>query len=163
MAVILNIDLDHVDYFKSIDQMIDSFHRSIREAAVAVANFEDENVRLAVRAMKENLVSAGISAPDALYRAEKIEPFAGGSRFLLTRGGQALCTVTLKLPGRHNVLDAGLRRSGGNRERLHARRRCPRVLPPFTAQSGGLNTRAASAAPCFTTTTPTIPPKFRRP
>ena len=106
VAVILNIDLDHVDYFKSIDQMIDSFHRSIREAAVAVANFEDQNVRLAVRGYEGKLVSAGISAPDALYRAEGIEPFAGGSRFLLTKGGQALCTVTLKLPGRHNVLDA---------------------------------------------------------
>ncbi len=106
LDVILNIDLDHVDYFHSIEQTIASFHKSALPAEVVIANFDDENTRRAVENLPGRVVPVGIDAPDALYRAENIGCEAGGSRFTLTRGGRALCEIALRVPGRHNVLDA---------------------------------------------------------
>lgn len=45
IAIVLNIDYDHVDYFKSEDEYINSFNRFINNAKTVILNYDDLNIR----------------------------------------------------------------------------------------------------------------------
>ena len=105
-AVILNIEMDHVDYFHSMEQLLESFTRSADEAEILVVNADDENAMLVGSRYAGKLVPAGINNPAALYKAENLVDEGDGSRFTLTRAGEPLCEIFLPAPGRHYVSDA---------------------------------------------------------
>ena len=84
IAVILNIELDHVDYFKDLEQVIRSysaFADITGERGVAVANLDDENVRAALGNYRGRVVGFGISSPDADYSAADIKECRGRYSF----------------------------------------------------------------------------------
>jgi UDP-N-acetylmuramate--alanine ligase len=105
-AVVTNVELDHVDYFHSLEQYIGSFTRYIKIADIAVINFDSPNARKAAALSGVKIISYGITADDALYRARDISYNEGCARFTLTRGGIKVCDIALSVAGEHNIYNA---------------------------------------------------------
>lgn len=109
VAVILNIDLDHVDYFKSLDQMKRSFTAFAKKTGAdgyAIANIDDQNVRDALKEYGGTIISFGIDSEDAIYRATDLRCARGRYSFRITKFGETLCEVSLSVTGYHNIYDA---------------------------------------------------------
>ena len=104
-AVVTNIEYDHADYFKDMDQLRDSFLKYISLAETAYLNTDNENVRMTAERFRGRIVSYGMSGtPD--YGADNITLDAHGAGFTLTNRGKPLCEIMLRVTGRHNVCDA---------------------------------------------------------
>lgn len=103
-AIVTGVELDHTDYYRDLDHMIDTFRRSLTGAEIAVINKDDEG---AVRAAKEfggKTVTYSIREA-ADYYAENIEFEKNGARFTLVSGEERY-PVTLPLLGSFNVQNA---------------------------------------------------------
>lgn len=109
VAVILNIDLDHVDYFKSLEQMKRSFAKFAEKTGAegyAIADIDDQNVRDALADYGGTLISFGIDSDNAIYRAVDIRCARGRYSFSITKRGEPLCEVSLSVTGYHNIYNA---------------------------------------------------------
>ena len=109
IAVILNIELDHVDYFKSLEHIKRSY-RSFADIALSnggcvVANGDDANVLCALDGA-ENVVYFGIENKNATVRAEGIGEDGGKYFFDLLYNGKKICHIKLSVSGYHNVYNA---------------------------------------------------------
>ena len=107
IALWLNIEMDHVDYFKSLDQMLSSYIASAREAGAVVVNWDDENCRAAAEKLQGVwVVKTGVNRTDVDYRAENVSLSGGFASFDLYNESNFLCRVQLKVPGAHHVGNA---------------------------------------------------------
>lgn len=104
-AVITNVDYDHADYFKSMDQLIASFRQYVGYADRAVLNFDDPESVLLADGYEGEVVSYAIDH-EADYTAKNLTWDHGCASFDLIGKGRTLCRVALSVPGKHNVLDA---------------------------------------------------------
>ncbi len=113
-AVILNIDMDHPDYFTDIEMVKNSFRKCLgRVSELAVINESDANVREVAKGASCKLVRYGTELDPDLqakenydYFASDIKLFPHGSEFTLERAGAPLARITLAEAGLHNVSDA---------------------------------------------------------
>ncbi len=108
VAVVLNIEMDHVDYFHSMDQIYSSFAKFTDltgEDGYVIANFDDEDVRIALRNYKGHIITFGKSE-GMDYRAVNIEYHLGRPEFDIMKDGDLLCHVLLSVAGEHNVYNA---------------------------------------------------------
>ncbi len=104
-AVITNIEYDHADYFKTMDQLRASFRQYVGYAGRAVLNFDDpESVALAASYPGE-VVSYAMNA-SADYTADEIAWKDGCASFTLIERGRPSARISLSVPGRHNIMDA---------------------------------------------------------
>lgn len=109
IAVILNIEMDHVDYFHSMEQIRASFAKYASltgEGGFAVANADDENVRLALAEYRGTRVLFGIHSEDAELRAVDISESCGRYSFDIQKSGRYFCHVDLSVTGYHNIYNA---------------------------------------------------------
>ena len=108
IALITNIEEDHLDFFTGIEMIRDSF-RSFAEltrgVGSVVAYGEDENIRLALDGTGLDIVTYGMDAATD-YHAENIVYSAGYPSFDVYRKNDKLCRVSLNVPGEHNILNA---------------------------------------------------------
>lgn len=108
VALILNIDEDHMEYFKTLDNLILSFTKFANSAAKAVIyNGDDANTLKAVEGITgKEMISFGFQNTNDYY-AENIEEINGAyTRFDAVHKGEKLGTVSLSVPGKHNILNA---------------------------------------------------------
>ena len=107
IAVILNVDADHLDYFGTLENIIASFRKfALKASNCVIYNGDDENTRKAVDGVEKKLVSFGL-APENTYSAQNITVLSPiETRFDLVKNGQILTALTLHVPGRHNILNA---------------------------------------------------------
>ena len=108
VAVILNIDEDHLEYFKTMDNLILSFTKFAESATKAVIyNGDDENILKAIKDIKgKEMISFGFDKKNDYY-AENIEEYKGAfTKFDVMYKGKKLGSVELSIPGIHNVLNA---------------------------------------------------------
>lgn len=110
VAVILNIDEDHLDYFKTLENLKKSFTKFASMATkVIVFNGDDANTIEAVNAAKEicnkPLITFGTGEGND-YRAVNISSENEYASFDLIKDGEKLGRVQLSIPGRHNVYNA---------------------------------------------------------
>ena len=108
VAVILNIDEDHLEYFKTMDNLILSFTKFAQSATKAIIyNGDDENTLKAIKDIKgKEMISFGFDSKND-YSAENIEEYKGAfTRFDVMYKGEKLGSVELSIPGIHNVLNA---------------------------------------------------------
>ncbi len=103
-AVILNIDRDHMEYFKTLDRLKQSFHTFASRARKVIVNGDDENTLDAVSSI--DVIKYGLSE-NCDYRAENVKygTKTAGS-FDFCRNGERLCTVEVSVPGKHNISNA---------------------------------------------------------
>ncbi len=107
IAVVVNIDMDHPDYFADLNQIITSFKRylSIANDGYAVINTDNANVRLACEGYSGTLVSFGTSA-SADFTAANITTDHGRPEFDIIKKGSFFAHVKLGVSGRHNIMNA---------------------------------------------------------
>ena len=108
VAVILNIDEDHLEYFKTMENLIASFTKFASSATKAVIyNGDDENTLKAIKDIKgKEMISFGFDKKNDYY-AENVEEYKGAfTKFDVMYKGEKLGAVELSIPGIHNVLNA---------------------------------------------------------
>lgn len=103
-AVILNIDADHLEYFKTIENIIKSFHKfSLMTTDCIIMNGDDANTLKAVEAVgNKKIISFGINNTNDYY-AENIEMVHSYGHFDVMKSGEKLAHIELKIPGKHNI------------------------------------------------------------
>ena len=109
VAVILNIEADHLDFFKDLRDVQDSFRafaeRVPQEEGYVVANFEDKNTMETVKNIDRKVLTFGLSSEADVY-AENITFLGSTTKFDVMYKGTLFTDVTLHVPGMHNVMNA---------------------------------------------------------
>lgn len=108
IALITNIEEDHLDFFSGIEMIRDSF-RSFAELTKGkgqvVAYGEDENIKLALEGEDGlEIITYGMADSNDYY-VKNVEYNAGYPSFDVYKNGEKLCSVSLNVPGDHNILN----------------------------------------------------------
>ena len=108
VALINNIDDDHLDYYDNIDAIVAAFERFLAllpEDGTFVACVDDPRVKALADKSDLKVVTYGLTGGE--YSAADIEFDAlGNAGFTVVRRGEALGRVQLSVPGIHNVVNA---------------------------------------------------------
>ena len=109
ISVILNIDADHLDYFKTMDNLKASFTKFCdRTTDILVINGDDDNTVEAVNASSfdKEIITFGETSKNRYYpeNIERITDFR--TDFDLMENGRKLDRISIHVPGTHNVLNA---------------------------------------------------------
>jgi UDP-N-acetylmuramoyl-tripeptide--D-alanyl-D-alanine ligase len=103
---VLRVHLEHFGSLAKIAEAKGELFRGMRQDAVAIFNADDPYAARLGRAFKGPRIAYGIDARRTDVGAEEVAVLGlEGSRFVLRRGSERQ-TVTLRLPGRHNVYNA---------------------------------------------------------
>ena len=108
-AIILNIELDHVDYFSSIEQVCYSYSRF---AAITgkngriIANIDNEYIPTVLEGYEGQVITFGVVTKSADYTAINIRYPKGCAEFDVMHKGEYLAHVKLSVTGEHNVYNA---------------------------------------------------------
>jgi UDP-N-acetylmuramate--alanine ligase len=109
IAVVTNIDPEHLDHYGSFEAVQDAFVAFANRVpfwGVAVLCLDHPGVQAVLPRMSRRTTTYGF-ASQADLRAVDVAFAGGGMRFgVRRRGGEALGEVHLRLPGRHNVQNA---------------------------------------------------------
>ncbi|MBR1591463.1 MAG: UDP-N-acetylmuramate--L-alanine ligase [Ruminococcus sp.] len=107
IAVILNVDADHLDYFGTLENVIASFRKFAQNTSkLLIVNGSDKNTMKAVEGIDKKIITFGTDS-SCDYYPENVKHENG----LLTvydvmYRGERLGTVTLHVAGIHNVLNS---------------------------------------------------------
>lgn len=106
-VVVLNIDEDHLEYFKNLDNIIRSFHTFCKMATLSIiVNGDDANSMKAVEGIEKPITTFGYGENND-YVISNVRPKDGVTTlFDLSEHGTPLGTFVLGIPGKHNVLNA---------------------------------------------------------
>lgn len=108
MAVVLNIDEDHLDFFGDLEHIKQSFRKFCEGTArTIIYNGDDENTVDMLKGITgKKLISFG-TKPENDYTAVNIQ-IPGGFRieYDIYKGKEFLEHITLSVPGEHNVLNS---------------------------------------------------------
>ncbi len=108
IAVVTNIEEEHMDYYRDLAQIKDAFVTFINKVpfyGLAVLCLDHENVQAIMPLLKRRSVTYGVS-PQADFTAVGTTFREGRSIFTVSYRGEPWGEVTLPIPGAHNVLNA---------------------------------------------------------
>lgn len=108
IAVILNIDEDHLDYFKNLENIIKSFHKFAENATKAlIINGDDANTLKAVEGIYgKEIITFGLEEKNNYY-AKDITRISGmETEYTLMHKNESLGKIRLHVVGMHNVLNS---------------------------------------------------------
>ncbi len=107
--IILNIDNDHLDYFKNIENIKKSFIKfteRVKENGHIIANIDDENTKEILKKSKKSIITYAIEN-QADYQAKNIQiDECGYPSFDCYKNEKKWLTVHLHIPGIHNIYNA---------------------------------------------------------
>lgn len=99
-AVLLNIDNDHLDYFKTMDNLVASFSKFVNMASLSFVNGDDP---LCMKAVENcQYMTFGLSSKNDFY-AENITSGKFGFCFDVMYRGEKLTRLNMHIPGKHNI------------------------------------------------------------
>lgn len=104
IAVLLNIDNDHLDYFKTMDNLVLSFTKFLAMSKKSYINGDDALCLKAAENINADIVTFGLDSKNDYY-AENVRAGKFGFQFDVMSKGEKLVSLELKAPGRHNVLN----------------------------------------------------------
>lgn len=107
VAVILNVDADHLDFFKDLEDVKSSFRRFaqlVPDHGCVVANGDDPNTMDALKGIDRNVVTVGLNTGDV--HAQQLQWEQGYASFDVVYRGEVYTHVKLSVPGEHNVRNA---------------------------------------------------------
>lgn len=108
-VIVLNIEPDHLDYFRDLDHIEDSFAEFLDRTGrngTAYLNLSDDNVMRAAKNYGGRIVTFGVDNRSADYCATDIVMEHGRPSFTVEHNGAAICRIAMHVPGAHNVCDA---------------------------------------------------------
>lgn len=108
IGIILNIDEDHLDYYRDLNHIKETFYKFselIPKDGYLVANIEDENVSSILKNLKCNIMTYGFD--NGNIQAKNITFDDNGfGHFDVYRDNKLIMDIDLSVPGKHNVLNA---------------------------------------------------------
>jgi UDP-N-acetylmuramate--alanine ligase len=108
IAVVTNIEEEHMDYYRDLAQIKDAFVTFINKIpfyGLAVLCLDHENVQGIMPEVKRRFITYGVS-PQADFTASGTAFRGGRSTFTVSYHGEPWGEVDLPIPGSHNVLNA---------------------------------------------------------
>lgn len=106
MAVVLNIDADHLDCYKDIDEIEETFGQFLHllpDNGVAIGKGTDERVVRQLSRLNCRTITFGLTADCDVHPAALTEDDNGYYTFDLCAQGNILAHVKMGVPGRFNV------------------------------------------------------------
>lgn len=108
--IILNIDNDHLDFYKTFDNIVKAFRDFaliLDETRLLVTNADDKNCFELRNIVKSKFISYGIENQDANFIAKNITFDKNGfPSFEVYKNKEFFENITLSIAGKHNVLNA---------------------------------------------------------
>lgn len=108
IGVVLNIDSDHLDYFKDVEHIVTSFKKFVSQIpndGVVIAFSENPFMDDVIKEAK-NVITYGFN-DDNDYSAKNVSfDDKGLARYDVYYKGEKECHIELKIPGEHNVLNS---------------------------------------------------------
>ena len=108
IAVILNVEADHLDFFKDIEDIKASF-RAFAERVPAdgtvIVNLDDKNAMDVVKDLNRHVMTFGLTREADVY-ADNISFLGENSHFDIIYNDRKYTDVTLHVPGAHNIKNA---------------------------------------------------------
>ncbi|MBQ0111222.1 MAG: UDP-N-acetylmuramate--L-alanine ligase, partial [Oscillospiraceae bacterium] len=104
-AVLLNIDNDHLDYYKTMENLTAAFSKFVGMASKIYINGDDALRLTAARNKKGEITTFGINESNDFY-ATDIKTDTCGISFTVWHKGENMGTAQLSLFGKHNVYNA---------------------------------------------------------
>ena len=109
IAIILNVESDHLDYFKTLENIRRSFHafaQRVPDNGLLVISEKIDNVEELTAGLTCHVETFGLSEK-ANWRAENIVHEADGrNSFDVYHNGEFFTTIHLHIPGEHNITNA---------------------------------------------------------
>ncbi|MGA2025827.1 MAG: UDP-N-acetylmuramate--L-alanine ligase [Syntrophobacteraceae bacterium] len=108
LAVVTNIDLEHLDYYRDIDHIRDTFLQFINKVPFygqAILCLEDENIQAILPCVEKRFATYGFSS-QADFQARQVKTGGLCSAYRVFHNGEELGEVEIPIPGRHNVLNS---------------------------------------------------------
>ena len=109
VAVVLNIDADHLDCYKDIEEIEDTFGQFLGllpPEGTAIGNGDDPRVRRQMEKLKCRTIYFGFGKNNDWYPENYREDSRGYACFDLFHGNQIVTSISMSVPGRFNVLNA---------------------------------------------------------
>ena len=108
--IILNIDNDHLDYYKTFDNVVKAFKdfsKILDKNGLLVTNADDENCMKLEKVTKGKFISYGINNPKSDFLAQNISFDKNGfASFDVYKYGNLLGHISLSVAGEHNILNS---------------------------------------------------------
>ena len=108
ISIVLNIDNDHMEYFKTVENLKNSFGKFLNQTTKTVIyNGDDENVSDVVSAVDKKRISFGFLPTNDFYPTNISRISGTKTKFSICRRGKIVAKdVEIFVPGRHNILNA---------------------------------------------------------
>jgi UDP-N-acetylmuramate--alanine ligase len=115
VAIVTNVDPEHLDHFKTFDAVQDAFRNFVENVpfyGFAVMCIDHPVVQSLVGKIEDRRIVTYGENPQADARLVDLAPFTGGSRFGVefrnrtTGAAHEITDLVLPMPGRHNALNA---------------------------------------------------------
>lgn len=108
IEIILNIDSDHLDYFKDVEHIassFDKFAKLVPQDGAVIAYDANPFVKSIIEDIP-NAITFGLNESCDYFASDIDFDNDGMPQFTVNHGGRELCRVSLSIPGEHNVLNA---------------------------------------------------------
>ena len=108
IAVVTNIDREHLDHYRDLGEIQDAFVRFVSRVpfyGAAVVCLDEPNLRAVLPRIDRKVVTYGLSS-DADLVATDVSFDGFGSSFVARWRGQKLGPIHLQVPGRHSIYNA---------------------------------------------------------
>ncbi len=107
-SIITNIDEDHMNYYKTMDNLKNSFVEFANKVpffGATIVCLEDSRIKSIIPGIRRRVISYGFSA-HCDYQGVDIRVNENAYEFDVRENGKNLGSFILKVPGRHNILNA---------------------------------------------------------
>ncbi len=107
VAVILNVEADHLDFFKDLEDVENSFRKFaslVPENGFIIANADDEGAMDSVRGLEREIFTFGLK--NARCTVDNVAFHDGFPSFDILVDGAFYAHVDLQVAGRHNILNS---------------------------------------------------------
>ncbi len=102
ITVLLNIDNDHLEFFKTMENLTDSFRKFVSMGKITFINGDDELCKKAANGLPIEVKTYGLDSSND-YWASNIQKGKRGMVFDVHHSDKKLCTLEMNVPGKHNV------------------------------------------------------------
>ncbi|MDR1570824.1 MAG: UDP-N-acetylmuramate--L-alanine ligase [Oscillospiraceae bacterium] len=109
VAVVLNIDADHLDYYRDIDHIQETFEQFaalLPEDGTIIGNGDDPRVRELMSRAKCNTASFGLDERNDWHPGDLHMDERGRPRFKVIRDGEHIADLALEVYGKFSVYNA---------------------------------------------------------
>lgn len=106
VAVVTNMEADHLDIYRDLNDIRDTFARFVRFAPVIVLCADDAGALSLPLPSSSEVIRYGLGSSDARLIARDIRASGQSTSFSVSYDGRVLGDVKLRVPGSHNVQNA---------------------------------------------------------